>query len=75
MINDILPHTAIASVNWAKQIKLYYQQYDGQIAESWTNYTGTIYYHTEDPLPTPTKPKLFTPLAGITFNGGNDVSY
>jgi len=71
-MTNILPRSAIAAVNNHCAIKIYFQSYNGQLLETYTD-DGINFHRTRDPLPTPDKPKIYTPIAAVGYNEGGEV--
>jgi len=71
-MSNILPHSALAACNHEQKIQVFFQQYNGQLAETATE-DGTNFKRTKDHLPAPHKPKTFTPLASISYENGKEI--
>jgi len=71
-MSNILPRSAIAATNHGNKIKIYFQAYNGLLLETYTD-DGTNFHRSKDPLPTPSKPKTFTPIAAVSYHEGREV--
>ncbi|KAF8451750.1 fucose-specific lectin [Kalaharituber pfeilii] len=71
MHNSILPRSAIAAVNHNEKIRIYFQTYNGQLREIYSNDGAT--YHCSPCLPTPEGQKAFTPLSAVTYSEGREI--
>ena len=72
-MSNILPLSGLAAVNHNNNIKIYFQAYNGQLLESYTD-DGTNFHRTREPLPTPKEPKTFTPIAAVSYHDGREVT-
>lgn len=66
-MSNILPHSALAACNIDQRIRIYFQGYNGQLCETYTN-DGSTFKRTAGDLPAPVKPKTFTPIACVCYD-------
>jgi len=71
-MSNILPHSGIAACNFNDHIRIYFQAYNGQLLETYTD-DGVNFNRSSAPLPAPATPKTFTPLAATTYHDGAEI--